>query len=207
MTKLRLVRTDSDPPDPGGRTNAREQDDDELMAAIAGGSAAACAHLVDRHLPRIVNLAARMLGDTAEAQDVAQEVFLRVWRKAGKWQAGRARLTTWLHRVTLNLCIDRKRRRSTITLDAISEPIDPAPSADSLIVARQSAARVQQALLALPERQRAAILLCHHEGHSNIDAAHILAISVDALEQLLSRGRTGLRRLLASDFLELLRDS
>ncbi|MEQ1889113.1 MAG: RNA polymerase sigma factor [Alphaproteobacteria bacterium] len=185
--------------------------DDELMAQAAGGNAAACALLADRHLPRVVALAARLLGNPSDAEDVAQEVFLRTWRKAPEWETGRARLSTWMHRVTVNLCTDRYRRNARhsgpVALDTVDEPADPAPAADSILITRQTALRVEQALQALPERQRTAIVLCHYEGHSNLEAAGLMGIGDEAVESLLARGRRGLRKLLASDSLELLNDA
>lgn len=182
-------------------------DDDTLMARVAAGNAHACAVLVDRHLQRVVNLATRVLGDRVEAEDVAQDAFVRVWTKADSWQPGRARLTTWLHRVTVNLCIDRQRRKRGVALDAIPEPVDPTRATPTIIAERQTAERVQQAIAELPERQRIAILLCHTEGHSNIEAAEILEVSVEAVESLLARGRRALRNMLADEKSELLESS
>src|SRR5262249_1240552 len=138
----------------------------------------------------MVAVARRMLADPHEAEDVAQEVFLRVWREAANWRPGQAKFVTWMHRVTLNLCYDRLRRRREIAdPDAGLAVADPAPSASAAWLASQRAQRVQAALADLPERQRAAITLCHFEEMTNIEAAAALDVSVEALESLLSRGR------------------
>ena len=84
--------------------------DEELVRRIGSGDDAAMQALVSRKLPRLLALARRMLGDAAEAEDVAQETFLRIWRNAARWRPGAARFDTWIHRVALNLCYDRLRR-------------------------------------------------------------------------------------------------
>lgn len=138
-----------------------------------------------------------MLSDAAEAEDVAQEAFLRAWRHAAKWREGEAKFETWLHKVTLNLCYDRLRRRREIPDPeaGMTQP-DASPSAADLVLARQRAAQVERALSALPERQRAAIVLCHYQEMSNIEAAAVMELSVDALESLLARGRRALKTAL-----------
>ncbi len=149
------------------------------------------------HLPRLVAVARRMLGEQAEAEDVAQEVFLRVCREAPRWKPGGAKFATWMHRVALNLCYDRLRRKREVPdPDAGVDVADAAPNAGEAWLALQRAAKVQSAMSALPERQRAAIALCHFEEMSNIEAAAALEISVEALESLLARGRRALRTAL-----------
>lgn len=172
--------------------------DADVVRRIGAGDARAAEALVRTHLTRIHSVAQRMLGDVAEAEDVAQEVFLRAWREAPKWRPGRAKFETWMHRVALNLCYDRlRRRRETTDPDAGVTTPDPSPAADEVWLARQRALRVQAALAALPERQRAAIALCHFEEMSQADAAAALELSIEALESLLARGRRTLRASLA----------
>lgn len=172
--------------------------DAELVRDAGAGDARAAEALVRRHLPKMVGLARRMLGDASEAEDVAQEVFLRVWREAPRWRPGAAKFETWMHRVALNLCYDRlRRRREKPDADAGLNIADPTPLASDEWLARQRAAKVHAALAELPERQRAAIALVHFDEMSNIAAAEILEISVEALESLLARGRRALKVALA----------
>jgi RNA polymerase sigma-70 factor (ECF subfamily) len=171
--------------------------DEELLIRIADGDPAASRALVARKLPRILGLAQRMLGDKAEAEDVAQEAFLRVWRQAPKWRPGEARFDTWLHRVSLNLCYDRLRRRREISTDDAPEVVDDGPAPDRGLEAEDTGRRVGQALAKLPDRQREAVVLCHYQELGNIEAAAVMGVTVEALESLLSRGRRSLRVALA----------
>ncbi|RUW89691.1 RNA polymerase sigma factor [Mesorhizobium sp. M8A.F.Ca.ET.059.01.1.1] len=169
--------------------------DEELVRRVGTGEPEAVRLLVARKLPRILSLAVRMLGDAAEAEDVAQKTFMRIWRHASGWRRGNARFDSWIHRVTLNLCYDRLRRRREWVTDAVPDIVDPAPLPD----AREEPHRVEQALQAIAPRQREAIILVYYQEMSNIEAAATLEISVDALESLLSRGRRALHTILARD--------
>lgn len=177
-------------------------DDAQLMQRIAAGDQRALRDLMQRHLSRIVRLAARILGSTGAAEDVAQEAFVRVWKHAGNWedpkQAG-AKFTTWLYRIVLNLCIDEKRKRRFADIDAIPERADETPDAEENMQRREKSQRVKAALAELPERQRAAFVLCFYEDYSNKDAADMLGISVKAIESLLVRARRTLRDLLQGE--------
>ena len=169
------------------------ESDETLMRRAGGGDRDACGELVERHLGRIVAFAGRTLGDRTAAEDVAQEVFLRLWKHARRWHPGRARLTTWLHCVALNLCRDRLARPRDVPLEEGREPADPRPQATALLQQRDIARHVAGALADLGETQRIAITLCHYQGLSNIEAAEIMGVSVKALESLLARGRRALR--------------
>jgi RNA polymerase sigma-70 factor (ECF subfamily) len=177
------------------RDPRREDDDPDsgLVARIARGDEAAARKMVGAKLPRILALGYRMLGDAAEAEDVAQETFVRMWRQAARWQPGAARFDTWLHSVALNLCRDRLRRRREKTMSVLPEVVDPAPAADAAMEQAAQAREVEAAIAALPERQREAIVLVHYQDLGNIAAAAAMSLSVEALESLLSRGRRSLR--------------
>lgn len=171
--------------------------DTTLIERVGRGEPAATRMLVAAKLPRVLSLATRMLRDTGEAEDVAQEAFVRVWRNAGAWQPGRARFDTWLHTVVLNLCRDRLRRRREVTSDAVPDTADPTPDAEAGLIEAERSSAVASAIAALPERQREAILLVHYQDMFGADAASVLNISVEALESLLARGRRSLRARLA----------
>lgn len=182
--------------------------DADLVRNIGAGDARAAEALVRRHLPRMVALARRMLADASEAEDVAQDLFLRVWREAPRWKPGAAKFETWMHRVALNLCYDRlRRRRETPDPDAGVDVADSRPMPADEWLARQRAARVDAALAELPERQRAAIVLVHYQDLTNIAAAEMLEVSVEALESLLARGRRALKAALADVVNDLIGDA
>ncbi|MEX0308925.1 MAG: RNA polymerase sigma factor [Tateyamaria sp.] len=175
-----------------------ETDDATLLARYAKGDAAAARTLTVRLVPRAQAQAFRMLGDTAEAEDVVQEAMLRLWKQAPDWRSGEAQVSTWLYRVVANLCTDRlrKRPRSGVALDDVAEPADPAPSAEAQL---QNAARLEalrQALADLPERQCLALTLRHFEGASNPEIAARLDISVEAVESLTARAKRALTNAL-----------
>jgi RNA polymerase sigma-70 factor, ECF subfamily len=171
--------------------------DEDLLVRIARGDAAAVQAMTARKLPRLLSLADRMLGDRGEAEDVAQEAFLRIWKHARAWRSGKARFDTWLHRVALNLCYDTLRKRREIPTQTPPDQTDPAPSAEQALQSDQRSRRVVRALQALPERQREALVLQYYQGLSNIEAAGLMGVSVDALESLLSRARRTLKIELA----------
>jgi RNA polymerase sigma-70 factor (ECF subfamily) len=183
---------------------AMRDPDEELVRRVGAGDKRAASELVRRHLPRMVGLARRMLGDPAEAEDVAQEVFLRVWKHAAAWKPGQAKFETWMHRVGMNLCLDRLRRSGRHGGEVSPETPDVRASATKALDERQRRERVRDALQKLPERQRAALVLCYYQERTNIEAAEILGVSVDALESLLSRARRTLKSALSAERADLM---
>ena len=171
--------------------------DEALVARVAGGDRRAYGLLVSRHLDRTVTIARRVLNSTAEAEDVTQEAFLRLWQNAGRFDARSARFSTWFYRITMNLCLDRKRRPAMVDLDAAGDPADPALDAEGALAESRTRQAVANAVATLPERLRAAVTLTYEAGLSNAEAARSLDISVKALETLLVRARKSLREKLA----------
>lgn len=174
------------------------ESDEELLLAYGQGDARAARALTLRLTPRVLGYAARLLGDRAEAEDVAQEAMLRLWRIAPEWRAGEAKVTTWLYRVVSNLCTDRLRRRRGEGLDGVPEPEDDTPGAEARLIAAARARALDEALGELPERQRQAVILRHLEGLSNPEIAGIMEIGVEAVESLTARGKRMLSAMLAA---------
>jgi RNA polymerase sigma-70 factor (ECF subfamily) len=179
--------------------------DDELMRRIGVGDAGAARLVVEQHLPALVALARHMLKSDSEAEDVAQEAFVRLWKQAPQWQPGRALIKTWLRRVASNLCIDRLRSQRGVPLDPGDDwPV--APRQQAVAEEQQLVDRVNAALKTLPERQRLALTLSHYQGLSQLEVAEVMEISVEALESLLARARRALRQMLAAEWRGLLPD-
>ena len=170
--------------------------DDALLQLYANGDQAAARQLTLRLAPRAYKQAYRMLGVQADAEDVAQEAMMRVWKIAPEWRSGDAKVMTWLYRVVANLCLDRLRKVQSTSLDAIDEPIDPSPSAADDMQSNARLDALQAALIALPERQRQALVLRHIEELANPEIADVMEISVEAVESLTSRGKRALTQIL-----------
>ena len=172
--------------------------DEELLGRYAAGEAAAARALTQRLAPRVLAHAYRLLGDRAEAEDVAQDAMLRLWRIAPEWRSGEAQVSTWLWRVTANLCTDRLRRRRHAgpPLDEVAEPFAEAPGAEARLQQVARAEALQAALMRLPERQRQAVVLRHIEGCSTEEIAAVMDIGVRAVESLTARGKRALAALL-----------
>ena len=200
-----------------------DESDDALMRRAGSGDKAAFALLVRRHLARATALAQRIVGNRSDAEEIVQEAFLRCWQKAPEWRPandrpsdGRAanaqaandddqkdgtrgstaQFGTWLYRVLVNLCLDRRRRPQPIGIEAAEEVPDTAADGFLVTSGAETSRRVQAAMAQLPERQRAALALCYFEDMGNIEAAAALEISIGALESLLVRARRALREAL-----------
>ncbi|MSO71263.1 MAG: sigma-70 family RNA polymerase sigma factor [Alphaproteobacteria bacterium] len=161
------------------------------MARVAERDVAAWTAIIERHLGALVATAWHVTGDRAEADDVAQETFVRLMAKARDWRSDCPPLRAWLHRVAVNLSIDRRRARRTVPLDETMPGLE-AESGDPLRDAAITRA-VGRVMEQLPRRQRAAIALVHYQGFSGQEAAQMLEVSVEALESLLARARRALR--------------
>lgn len=181
----------------------QDESDDALMRRAGSGDKTAFALLVRRHLARATALAQRITGNRSDAEEIVQEAFLRCWQKAPEWRPANdraandggstAQFGTWLYRVLVNLCLDRRRRPQPVEIEAAEMVADDAADGFDETARGETSRRVQAAMAQLPERQRAALALCYFEGMGNIEAAAMLDISIGALESLLVRARRALR--------------
>ena len=177
--------------------------DANLLLASARRDSAAFAELVSRYYKPVYRMVWRMMNGNAETEDVAQEAFVKLWQNPSQVREAKA-LKGWLMRVASNLAIDRMRRKPHADIDSISEVADPRQVTGAELEEQAITARVNQAIASLPERQKLAVTLVYFEGMSNILAASVMEISVDAIESLLTRGKRTLRESLAEDWRGLL---
>ncbi|CAH1651854.1 RNA polymerase sigma factor [Chelatococcus asaccharovorans] len=181
-----------------GQDRARGSDeDDRLLARIAAGEQAALVRFMERHGRGLRHFAARYLDSREDAEDVVQDVFVAVWKHAGRFDSGRARATTWLYRIAANRCKDLRRWRRLRAFIGLEDLHDLLPAdeidAEAATGARQELARVRAGLRQLPERQRMALLL---RAVADLDVptiAEVMGATVGSVEQLLVRARRALR--------------
>src|ERR1700730_1013641 len=204
MSRLTVAAKRVVPGPPGGSPGAEMSEDASLVAAAANGDAAAFRSLVDRHLSGVLAVARRMLRDDAEAEDVAQEALLRLWRSADGLEVGPQGLRPWLRRVVSNLCVDRMRSgRRLMVVEEVPDRAEPATQLTQM-EARDVSQRVDAALKEQPDRQRMALTLFHYEGLSQVEVGRIMGISDEAVESLLARARRNLKDGLREEWRDLL---
>ena len=188
-----------------GLTGVQAASDANLLLASARRDAAAFAELVSRYYKPVYRMVWRMMNGNIETEDVAQEAFVKLWQNPSQIREAKA-LKGWLMRVASNLAIDRLRRKPHTDLDAIDDIVDPSQRTGAELDEKAATGRVDQAIARLPERQKLAVTLVYFEGMSNITAASVMEISVDAIESLLTRGRRALKESLAEDWRWLLEE-
>ena len=174
--------------------------DEALLVAFANGDSMAGQELLRRCAPKLYAYATRVLGDRSEAEDVVQETMIRLWKMAPDWKQGEAKVSTWAYRVAVNLCTDRLRarqRKPQVDIDAIAEPAADLQSAVERMTDADRENALQDALSALPDRQRQAVVLRHLEGLTNPEIGEIMDIGVEAVESLTARGKRALAAALA----------
>ena len=191
------VRAEPKETDPTDVPRDTASDDAALLARYAAGDAQAARDLSRRFTPLVYAHALRLLGQAADAEDVAQDAMLRLWRVAPDWRDGEAQVRTWLYRVTANLCLDRLRRRRPVALDDAPDIADPSDGAEARLQDRARRDALQEALMTLPDRQRQAVVLRHIEGLGNPEIADIMELGVRAVESLTARGKRALADALA----------
>lgn len=170
--------------------------DREVLERVAAGDREAFTELVERHQERVLRLAERFLGDADEARDAAQEVFLKVYRRADAFSP-QAKVSTWIHRITVNHCLNRLRRRKIVRFlpfvqgedpeDPVVEPADEAPGPEEVLAARRRWRATREAIDALPLSQRSVLVLAKLEGLSYKEIAETLGVSLGAVESRLFR--------------------
>ena len=182
------------------RTDDHPQDDRDLLAAHVAGNSDAFAELVRRHRDRLWAVALRTTADREEAADALQDGLISAFRRAETFR-GDAQVTTWLHRIVVNACLDRMRRRKARPTEALPEEEDRAaelamePAEDPAEVSERRT-DVMAALAQLPDEQRAALVLVDMEGYSVDEAAAILGCPPGTVKSRCSRGRARLVPLL-----------
>ena len=182
--------------------------DAALMLRVKEGDRDAFTLLVEKYKQPVMNLAARFLRDPAEAEDLAQNVFVQVFKSAARYQST-AKFSTWLFTIARNLCLNEVRRRSRHPADSLDAPHPEQPerpkyqfedtrnfSPPDRLLQAELAQKIEQALAGLPENQRTAILLCRQEELSYEEIAEILGCSLSATKSLIHRGRETLKEQL-----------
>jgi len=192
--------------DPGNQGRSEEDAEDvRLMGLVAGGDTSAFEKVIERHQALVVGTAARMLGSNSDVEDIAQQVFIRVWKSARRY-VPRAKFTTWLLKITRNLVFNELRRsgrRAQVPLQSdpaaeeipLKDETNPAPDASLLEDELQRA--IEEAIMQLPESQRMALVLRRYEQLSYEEIAEVLDLSVPAVKSVLFRARTELRSRLS----------
>jgi len=184
----------------------KEISSEDLMARIANGDDDAFEILVNRHQTSVLNLIYRFMGDRAQAKDLAQEVFIRVWQ-AAKTYKPEAKFTTWIYRITANLCFNElksSRRKKWFSFhqsedsgNTIEETLsDNAPSPEDLLLEKERSRQISNALQSLPDNQRMALVMKRYDELSYQEIAQILGCSVSAVESLLVRAKRTLQEKL-----------
>lgn len=183
---------------PTARDNRDNSPEALLVAQVASGDRHAFDQLARHVLHPALGLAIRIMGDSTMAEDVVQEALAKLWQKADSFDPVRGYFAGWWRRILVNSALDSRRRlRLVVPLDDIAEAADPTPGPLAQAEASDMARQVQQAMIALPTRQRAALALFHGEGLSMQEIADTLDATPKAVEGLLLRGRTALRTSLA----------
>jgi len=192
--------------DPGNQGRSEEDAEDvRLMRLVAGGDTSAFEKVVERHQALVAGTAARMLGSNSDVEDIAQQVFIRVWKSARRY-VPRAKFTTWLLKITRNLVFNelrRAKRRAQIPLQSdpgaeeiqLKDETNLAP--DASLLENELRQAIEEAIMQLPESQRMALVLRRYEQLSYEEIAEVLDLSVPAVKSVLFRARTELRSRLS----------
>jgi len=175
-----------------------------LMGMVSAGDMSAFEELVERHQRAVIGTVAKMLGNASESEDIAQQVFVRVWKSAGRYEA-QAKFTTWLFTITRNLVFNevrRRQRKPTVSVDEREETTHrtvedlQAISPDDEMLQTELEEAIDRAIQSLPEKQRMAVVLRRYEEMPYDEIAAVLEMSIPAVKSLLFRARTQLKEAL-----------
>jgi RNA polymerase sigma-70 factor (ECF subfamily) len=193
MSALERQMTDNPVKPEAGETAS----DETLLAAIALGDRLAFRVLMERHAPKLTAVAQRVMGSPHEADDVVQDAFIKVWTKNAHWRAdGTARFSTWMYRIVLNQCIDRKRKRSFVNLDDAGDPAFEGPDGQASVEKAGMSKTLSALIDSLPDRQAQALRVYYFAELSGPEAAQVMDLTLSAFEALLFRARKALRTAL-----------
>ena len=173
-----------------------EVPDVELVQWSAAGDRLAFDQIVVRHGAFALRIAKRVVRNASIAEELVQEAMVRAWTQSKHFDVRRARFSTWLYRIVVNLCIDHGRRVQPETLPDGFDAADPRMNADEMLEADERSAAIARAVSALPVNQRVAMALVYDEGMSGVEAARVLGLTTKAIERLLARARAHLRERL-----------
>jgi RNA polymerase sigma-70 factor (ECF subfamily) len=174
------------------RANVKDATDEQLMQAVAGGDLDAFNELILRYQSLAWKAAYRFLGDPTEAEDVAQETFLKILQAAPRYRPTAA-FRTYVYSVLHHLCIDRSRKKRPASIGETPEIADSSPDPAQSAIAKERQAQIRKALDTLPAKQKAAIILRHYQGLSYAEIAQVLETSPKAVEGLIGRARATLQ--------------
>jgi RNA polymerase sigma-70 factor (ECF subfamily) len=177
-----------------------DKDDQELLALIQEGSHEAFAELVQRHTERFYRLAYRYVQNRETAEDLVQDAFVGLWANPASWRAERnSKFTTWFYRIVVNLCLDWQKKKRPLPLNEEMPLADERESADEAMIRIQEQKLLEKEIAALPERQRTALNLCFDEGLTNQEAAESMGLNLKALQSLIMRAKTTLKKRVKAD--------
>jgi len=169
-------------------------DDQKLIEEVALGNRKAFSILANKHMPIIYSVAFRMNFSKFEAEDISQEVMLKIWMNANKWDVNKnAKVSTWIYRITHNLCVDVIRRNKANMNDGEVEMVDKSDNAEDKYIKSEDDNNMQKLINNLPERQRIALIFCYYQELSYEEISTIMDTSIKSVESLLVRAKKNLR--------------
>ena len=203
LTEVMEIPPESQKSDVTHEPHESQETDEELMKRIASGDTLAFRQLVERHQGLVIATVTRMIG-FSEAEDLAQQVFLNVWRSAPRWRP-EAKFTTWLLTIAKRLVFNESRRRGRARLlpqsrepdDDRPDHPDETPGPDQQLLGKELHRAIETALASLPEKERLAVILRRYEEMPYEEIAIVLSLSLPALKSLLFRARNTLREKLS----------